>query len=259
MIPRASGNRLDLSVAQVVASAFAAVTATVGASFLGVAGTVIGAAVASVLTVVANAVYIASLHRTRDRLAGMVPAQTGSRAIPWPGARGTAWRKVRGRPIPWRAVAIGALAVFAVLVGLITIVEATAGRPLSDILRNQPGHGTSFLGGDSGGGGGSEHANARSLLLGTIHRGARLEFANGDTDTEHAEQRPSSNSPAASPQRSLRLKRGARHRRHRRRERLRRRAVSGDGIFGRRRQKWLRARRQAALQRSQAPSSVHRR
>src|SRR6476661_4931757 len=111
-------NRLDLSVAQVVASAFAAVTATVGASFLGVAGTVIGAAVASVLTVVANAVYIASLHRTRDRLAGMVPAQTGSRAIPWPGARGTAWRKVRGRPIPWRAVAVGALAVFAVLVGL---------------------------------------------------------------------------------------------------------------------------------------------
>src|SRR2546430_15239569 len=80
-------NRLDLSVAQVVASAFAAVTATVGASFLGVAGTVIGAAVASVLTVVANAIYLASLHRTRDRLAGLAPAQTGSLAPPLSGAR----------------------------------------------------------------------------------------------------------------------------------------------------------------------------
>jgi hypothetical protein len=78
--PTSHRNRLDLSVAQVVASAFAAVTATVGASFLGVAGTVIGAAVASVLTVVANAIYLASLHRTRDRLAGLAAAQTGSQA-----------------------------------------------------------------------------------------------------------------------------------------------------------------------------------
>src|SRR6185437_10549897 len=90
-------NRLDLSVAQVVASA---------------------------LTVVANAIYLASLHRTRDRLAGLAPAQTGSRATPWPGARDAPWRRIRGRPIPWRAVGIGAVAVFAVLVGLITVVEA---------------------------------------------------------------------------------------------------------------------------------------
>ena len=187
--PTSHRNRLDLSVAQVVASAFAAVTATVGASFLGVAGTVIGAAVASVLTVVANAIYLASLHRTRDRLAGLAPAQTGSRATPWPGARDAPWRKIRGRPIPWRAVGIGAVAVFAVLVGLITVVEAAAGRPLTDILRNQPGHGTSFLGGDSGGGGGSGTPTHGSLgVRRDLPACARLEFANGDTDTEHPEQ-----------------------------------------------------------------------
>src|SRR4029079_2584099 len=90
-------NRLDLSVAQVVASAFAAVTATVGASFLGVAGTVIGAAVASVLTVVANAIYLASLHRTRDRLAGLAPAPTGSRAPPRASTNRLARPPVAGR------------------------------------------------------------------------------------------------------------------------------------------------------------------
>ena len=55
--------RLQLSATQIIASALAAVTATFGASYLGVAGTVIGAAVASVLTVVGNAVYSHSLQR----------------------------------------------------------------------------------------------------------------------------------------------------------------------------------------------------
>ena len=194
-------NRLDLSVAQVVASAFAAVTATVGASFLGVAGTVIGAAVASVLTVVANAIYLASLHRTRDRLAGLAPAQTGSRATPWPGARDAPWwRKIRGRPIPWRAVGIGAVAVFAVLVGLITVVEAAAGRPLTDILRNQPGHGTSFLGGDSGGGGGSgPPTQGPSSSVGTSPRTPASSPPTATSTPNTPSSRPSSNSPAASP------------------------------------------------------------
>ena len=49
---------------QLVASVLAAVTATVAGSYLGVNGTVIGAAVASVLTVVGNAVYSHSIHRT---------------------------------------------------------------------------------------------------------------------------------------------------------------------------------------------------
>src|SRR5262245_25137239 len=166
--PTTKRQRLDLTVTQVVASAFAAVTATIGASFLGVAGTVIGAAVASVFTVVANAIYLDSLHRTRDRLADLVPGAPSPRAIPWPGARDNPWwRKVRGRPIPWRTVAIGAVAVFAVLVGLITAVEAAAGRPLTDLLRNQPGHGTSFLGGDSGGDGTGTQTHAPSASVTT--------------------------------------------------------------------------------------------
>ncbi len=69
--------RLQLSATQIIASALAAVTATFGASYLGVAGTVIGAAVASVLTVVGNAVYSHSLQR----VARMAPPPASYRPV----------------------------------------------------------------------------------------------------------------------------------------------------------------------------------
>ena len=72
--------RFSLSATQIVASALAATTATVCASYLGVAGTVIGAAVASVLTVVGNAVYSHSIQRTGARVREVVPAAARSDA-----------------------------------------------------------------------------------------------------------------------------------------------------------------------------------
>ncbi|MFC4536431.1 hypothetical protein [Sphaerisporangium dianthi] len=59
---------LDLSAPQIVGGALAAATAAVGASFLGVHGTVIGAALASAGTTVGNAIYTHYIHRTKDRL-----------------------------------------------------------------------------------------------------------------------------------------------------------------------------------------------
>ena len=118
----------------------------------------------------------------------MVPAQTGSRAIPWPGARSSrVARRSEVDPFPGELSPSGRWLCSLVLVGLITIVEATAGRPLSDILRNQPGNGTSFLGGDSGGGGSSTptHAPSASVTTHRVRSCPRL----GDGDTEHAEQR----------------------------------------------------------------------
>jgi hypothetical protein len=53
-----------ISVIQVLASALAAVTSTVALSYLGVTGTVLGAALASVITVVGNFLYSRSLDRT---------------------------------------------------------------------------------------------------------------------------------------------------------------------------------------------------
>ncbi|MFG6192193.1 hypothetical protein [Nonomuraea sp. JJY05] len=60
--------RLVLSVPQIVGSAMAAVTAAVAASYLGVAGTVIGAAVMSFASTVATDVYTHCLKRTGDKV-----------------------------------------------------------------------------------------------------------------------------------------------------------------------------------------------
>jgi len=57
--------RLDLSLAQVAGGSLAAATAAALSSGLGVAGTIAGAAVISVVTAVAGALYTQSLRRTR--------------------------------------------------------------------------------------------------------------------------------------------------------------------------------------------------
>lgn len=72
-----SGRRLDLSVSQLVAGALATCTATVGASFLGISGTLVGAGVMSVMTTMGGAVYQHFFHKTGTKLreAGQVAAQ----------------------------------------------------------------------------------------------------------------------------------------------------------------------------------------
>ncbi|MFY0406960.1 hypothetical protein [Solicola sp. PLA-1-18] len=56
----------DLSLPQVIGSALAAITATVAASTLGVAGTVIGAGLASIFATVGGTIYTSSLKKTKD-------------------------------------------------------------------------------------------------------------------------------------------------------------------------------------------------
>lgn len=60
---------------QITASALAAVTATGLLSTLGVAGTIIGAALSSVVTVLANYLYSSSLRRTAARVAAAPPVR----------------------------------------------------------------------------------------------------------------------------------------------------------------------------------------
>src|SRR4051812_50137347 len=59
-----------LSPVQVAASALAAVSSAVLLSFFGVAGTLIGAALASVISTVGATGYSASLRKTSERLRG---------------------------------------------------------------------------------------------------------------------------------------------------------------------------------------------
>jgi hypothetical protein len=78
----ASG-RLDLGVAQVAASALAAVTSAVAASTLGVAGTILGAGVGAVVATVGSAVYAHSLQRAGARIREFRPVDDGR----WPAPR----------------------------------------------------------------------------------------------------------------------------------------------------------------------------
>jgi hypothetical protein len=148
--------RFELSATQLAATALAAITATVAASYLGVAGTVIGAAVASVVSAIGTAVYSHSLRSTQARVREVVPARAVRRPEP-PGLHPSApltradsdaseckpRSRERGR---WHGVAIGSLALFVTVLTVVTGFEAVTGRPLSDLVRGDTGSGTSVFG-----------------------------------------------------------------------------------------------------------------
>jgi hypothetical protein len=152
---RRSWPRFDLSVTQLVATALAAITATVVGSYLGVSGTVLGAAVASVVAAIGNAVYSHSLRSTRDRVREVVPVArfTGRPAVA-PAGPPTGERPPvlpvsnprRRERNPWRGIALGSISVFVAVLAVITGVEVVAGRPISDLVRGESGSGTSVFG-----------------------------------------------------------------------------------------------------------------
>lgn len=148
--------RFGLSATQLTASAMAAITATFLASYLGVSGTIIGAAVASVATAIGNAVYGHSLRSTRDRVRvgrvdpsshGVLPPAGGTDtdeqdtppALPAP-------RPARAPAPMWTRVAFVAAGVFASVLAVITSVEILAGRPVTDLVRGESGSGTTLFG-----------------------------------------------------------------------------------------------------------------
>ncbi len=80
------------SVVQVAASALAAVSAALISSTFGVAGTLIGTAIASVFATVGSTLYLASMRRTNERLRRVAVA---ARRTDWAGALPTR----PGRPV----------------------------------------------------------------------------------------------------------------------------------------------------------------
>jgi hypothetical protein len=130
--------RTTLTVTQVVAGALAAVSAAVLASFFGVAGTVIGAALVSVVSTVGSALYSTSLSRTTERL-----RRTREAPVPPPGAPAT--RELppaldpRRAPAPrrrprWARVAAYAAAVFVVAMAVVTGIELVGQQPVSALV-----------------------------------------------------------------------------------------------------------------------------
>ena len=161
---------LGLSAAQVAGSALAAVSGAVLASTAGVTGTVIGAAIASVVATVGAAIYTWSLRRTTVAVRKTAAQVRQTALVSGPLPRTVAQGPLRtikeraaatkssddpGEPgdpdqpddpeseepdsdedswrrsIPWGKVLLASLAITVVALASITLVEAITGKPIS--------------------------------------------------------------------------------------------------------------------------------
>jgi hypothetical protein len=149
---------LDLSVTQVIGGALAAMTAAAVGSQLSVAGTVVSAALASIVAAVAGSLYTASLRRTKDKVKtvfwtgepntveeptvmeivsdreGHIAGQRSHLVAPEPDPS----QGPRRPKLNWKRVVVAALAIFGIAAVSLTAVELVTGHALSG------GQGTTF-------------------------------------------------------------------------------------------------------------------
>jgi hypothetical protein len=138
--------KFELSVPQILGSALAAVTAAVAASYLGVAGTVIGAAVVSMASTIGTAIYTHYLKQTGERVKQHAttgrrlesPAPAAEAGADEPDAGGTtlvmpAIEQFRMR-LPWVRVGAAAAAVFAVSMGGILLYQGITQQTVHEQL-----------------------------------------------------------------------------------------------------------------------------
>ena len=159
--PEPKTPRLEMSATQLVGGALAAMTAAVIGAQLGVAGTVLGAAIGSVVAGAAGSLYTASLKHTKDKLASAFVGRVGETdvevttvststevdgwttvtqptaavapASPDPVAT-AAEVDSAGRPVsrwPWKPILVSTAAVFLLAIAGITGFELVSGQSVS--------------------------------------------------------------------------------------------------------------------------------
>jgi hypothetical protein len=121
--PEPEVERFHISTSQVLASSLAAVSAAIVCSFFGVAGTVIGTAITSLVATTGGALYSYSLRRTRTRLRQLHRAGAASPPV----SEVIRTMRQQGRHLldrtQWLSLAIGVGAVFVFATGVITAIE----------------------------------------------------------------------------------------------------------------------------------------
>ncbi|MER7845610.1 hypothetical protein ABTZ03_16890 [Kitasatospora sp. NPDC096077] len=154
--------RIDLSVAQVAASALATVVGALLASELGVYGTIMGAAVVSIGATTGGAVFQHLFRRTGEQLRGAVDrgpneAANALRQVPAGPEHPTAgpaitseWNEpqvVRARRRwGWKSYAAVSALVFVLAMTPIVAFELATGQPVAATVKGETGNGTSFGG-----------------------------------------------------------------------------------------------------------------
>lgn len=134
----------QLRVPKLLAGGLAAVSGAVVASFFGVEGTLIGAALVSMLVAPAEALYthsLASAHRVARRsLLRRLGDQAGTSQE---GESEEGASQAQPQPIRWQRVVVAAVLAFGIAVAAITVVEAAANQPLASLVGSRPRQGGS--------------------------------------------------------------------------------------------------------------------
>lgn len=170
--------KLEMKPLEVGVGAGAAVITAFASSYLGTAGTLTGAALASVVGTVSTSVLRSSAARSAERVrettarlretrTGSMPQPTDVRPVEsGSDPEGPAGTPLLGGPDPeraergrrpgrkqWVMLGVGTAIAFAVALVLITGIEAAAGKPLAGLVGKQTGGGTTIgraTGTDSG-------------------------------------------------------------------------------------------------------------
>lgn len=210
---------------QTIAGALTAITVTYLMSFLGIAGTILGVGLVSVLTVVGNYMYSSAIHSAKQKVVhaqhktkhSIGPVRTVDTAVntaadseettavvepesvdekpaadtphaqddaAGEGKLVRAWRAMRER-YGTRRIVTSIAVVFVLLAGTVTAVEMAAGKPLTDVVRNQESSGTSFFGGtpqdDDDSGSDEDSATEEEVELQEQHQESGTEGEEGST------------------------------------------------------------------------------
>jgi hypothetical protein len=134
-----------IDIPKTIAGVLAAVSAAVVGSFLGVAGTLVGAAVASLIGSVGTEIYHRLFDKSRKTIQTtfLAPAAVGT-----PPVEAAADEKPSAPPTPrklrWGRVAMVAGALFVLAMGTLTVAEAFAGRSIADATRGGSGDSTTL-------------------------------------------------------------------------------------------------------------------
>jgi hypothetical protein len=134
----------QLRVPKLLAGALAAVSGAVVASFFGIEGTLIGAALVSLLVAPAEALYthsLASAHKVARRTLVRRVGEQADASQEDPRQEGPS--PADSQPIRWQRVAVAAVVAFGIAVGAITGVEAVAKQPLASLVGSRPRQGAS--------------------------------------------------------------------------------------------------------------------
>jgi hypothetical protein len=181
--PEAHPGRLQLDLVRLIASTAGAVLAAVVLSRFGVAGTISGAALGSLIASIGTEVNQHYLSRSSQRLRQLRAARrAGGPAGPAPDRPG---RRLPGW-LHWKALAALGAAGFLVAMLMITGFELAAGRPLAGVVgSHRADDGGSTTVGELTGGGGTD-------------QGSRTPAPSVDSDTTSATTAPGAPQPTTS-------------------------------------------------------------